>query len=112
MIHRDIKSDNILLGDNWKAKIADFGLSKFHPANQDASTFIASTIAGTYMYLDPEYEKDSKLNKKSDIYSFGVMMLEILTGRLAYDSVMAEKDAFLVDYVEGGLCVDNTDARI
>ncbi|GKC51523.1 kinase-like domain, phloem protein 2-like protein, partial [Tanacetum coccineum] len=87
MIHRDIKSDNILLGHNWKAKIADFGLSKFHPADQDTSTFIASTIAGTYMYLDPEYEKSGKLNKKSDIYSFGVVLLEILTGRLAYDSV-------------------------
>ncbi|GJW33817.1 kinase-like domain, phloem protein 2-like protein [Tanacetum coccineum] len=87
MIHRDIKSDNILLGDNWKAKIADFGLSKFHPADQSASTFYTSMIAGTYVYLDPEYQKDGKLSKKSDIYSFGVVLLEILTGRLAYDSV-------------------------
>ncbi|GJZ09418.1 kinase-like domain, phloem protein 2-like protein, partial [Tanacetum coccineum] len=87
MIHRDIKSDNILLGDNWKAKIADFGLSKFHPADQSASTFYTSMIAGTYVYLDPEYQKEGKLSKKSDIYSFGVVLLEILTGRLAYDSV-------------------------
>ncbi|PWA79805.1 protein kinase-like domain, Phloem protein 2-like protein [Artemisia annua] len=89
MIHRDIKSDNILLGDNWEAKIADFGLSKFHPADQ---TIYASTIAGTYVYLDPEYEKDGKLNKKSDIYSFGVVLLEILTGRLAYDSVYTKEN--------------------
>ncbi|GKE63174.1 kinase-like domain, phloem protein 2-like protein [Tanacetum coccineum] len=87
MIHRDIKSDNILLGDNWKAKIADFGLSKFHPADQAASTIYTNMIAGTYVYLDPEYQEDGKLNKKSDIYSFGVVLLEILSGRLAYDSV-------------------------
>ncbi|GJW52741.1 kinase-like domain, phloem protein 2-like protein [Tanacetum coccineum] len=87
MYHRDIKSDNILLGDNWKAKIADFGLSKLHPADQAASTINTNTIAGTYMYLDPEYMTDGKFNKKSDIYSFGVVLLEILTGRLAYDSV-------------------------
>ncbi|GJW72650.1 kinase-like domain, phloem protein 2-like protein [Tanacetum coccineum] len=87
MLHRDIKSDNILLGDNWNAKIADFGLSKFHPADQAASTIYTNMIAGTYVYLDPEYQEDGKLNKKSDIYSFGVVLLEILSGRLAYDSV-------------------------
>ncbi|PWA66999.1 protein kinase-like domain, Phloem protein 2-like protein [Artemisia annua] len=87
MIHRDIKSDNILLGDNWEAKIADFGLSKFHPANQTASTIYTDDIAGTYVYIDPEYRNGSRLNKKVDIYSFGVVLLEILTGRLAYDSV-------------------------
>ncbi|GJW05814.1 kinase-like domain, phloem protein 2-like protein [Tanacetum coccineum] len=86
MLHRDIKSDNILLGDNWNAKIADFGLSKFHPADQVASTIYTDMIAGTYVYLDPEYQKHGRLNKKSDIYSFGVVLLEILTGRLAYDS--------------------------
>ncbi|GKD65725.1 kinase-like domain, phloem protein 2-like protein, partial [Tanacetum coccineum] len=90
MIHRDIKSDNILLADNWKAKIADFGLSKFHPADQLASTFYTSMIVGTYVYLDPEYQKDGKLSKKSDIYSFGVVLLEILTRRLAYDSVYTD----------------------
>ncbi|GJY45861.1 kinase-like domain, phloem protein 2-like protein [Tanacetum coccineum] len=87
IIHRDIKSANILLGENWEAKIADFGLSKFHPPDQDASTIDASTIAGTDMYLDPEYEKSGRLNKKSDIYSFGVVLFEILTGRLAYDPI-------------------------
>ncbi|GKE43120.1 kinase-like domain, phloem protein 2-like protein [Tanacetum coccineum] len=85
IIHRDIKSANILLDDKWKAKIADFGLSKFHPTDQEASTFNASTIAGTPMYFDPEYHKSGKLNKKSDIYSFGVVLFEILTGSLAND---------------------------
>ncbi|GJS34780.1 kinase-like domain, phloem protein 2-like protein [Tanacetum coccineum] len=85
IIHRDIKSANILLSKSWEAKIADFGLSKIHPESQEASTLNTSTIAGTNMYLDPEYEKSGKLNKKSDIYSFGVVLFEILTGRLAYD---------------------------
>nr|GEX09738.1 protein kinase-like domain, phloem protein 2-like protein [Tanacetum cinerariifolium] len=87
IIHRDIKSANILLGENWEGKIADFGLSKIHLADQEASTIDASTIACTPMYFDPEYKKYARLNKKSDIYSFGVVLFEILTGRLAYDRI-------------------------
>ncbi|GJT51005.1 kinase-like domain, phloem protein 2-like protein [Tanacetum coccineum] len=87
IIHRDIKSANILLDDDWKAKIADFGLSKFHPTDQEASTLNINTVAGTNMYLDPEYQGYGRLNKKSDIYSFGVVLFEILTGRLAYDRI-------------------------
>ncbi|GJV59331.1 kinase-like domain, phloem protein 2-like protein [Tanacetum coccineum] len=92
IIHRDIKSANILLGDNWVAKIADFGLSKLHPADQEASTLNINTIAGTNMYLDPEYQKFGRLNKKSDIYSFGVVLFEILTGRVAYDCFFTNID--------------------
>ncbi|GJT41514.1 kinase-like domain, phloem protein 2-like protein, partial [Tanacetum coccineum] len=93
IIHRDIKSANILLGDNWVAKIADFGLSKVHPADQEASTLNMSTIAGTNMYLDPEYQDFGRLNKKSDIYSFGVVLFEILTGRVAYDRTFTDIDS-------------------
>ncbi|GKD49780.1 kinase-like domain, phloem protein 2-like protein [Tanacetum coccineum] len=92
IIHRDIKSSNVLLGDNWKAKIADFGLSKFHPADQETSTLNIDTIAGTNMYLDPEYQKFGRLNKKSDIYSFGVVLFEMLTGRLTYDRIFTDVD--------------------
>ncbi|GJR24788.1 kinase-like domain, phloem protein 2-like protein [Tanacetum coccineum] len=117
MIHRDIKSDNILLGYNWKAKIADFGLSKFHPTYQSASTFYTDMIAGTYVYLDPEYEKDGKLSKKSDIYSFGVVLLEILTGRLAYDLVYTkvnEKGIAPItrDHFEKGKIMEIVDHKI
>ncbi|PWA63200.1 protein kinase-like domain, Phloem protein 2-like protein [Artemisia annua] len=117
MIHRDIKSDNILLGDNWKAKIADFGLSKFHPADQVASTIYTNRIAGTYMYLDPEYEKDGRLNKKSDIYSFGVVLLEILTGSLAYDSVYTKVNdkgiaPIARDHFEKGTIMEIVDHKI
>ncbi|KAJ9564952.1 hypothetical protein OSB04_000918 [Centaurea solstitialis] len=93
IIHRDIKSANILLGDKWNAKIADFGLSKFHPMNQHASTINTNNIAGTSVYLDPEYLETGKLKKSSDIYSFGVVLFEILSGRLAYDSIyLADND--------------------
>ncbi|MFS7917214.1 putative protein kinase RLK-Pelle-LRR-I-1 family [Helianthus anomalus] len=86
IIHRDIKSANILLGGNLEAKIADLGLSKVHHGNQVASTINATNIAGTNFYLDPEYHRTGKLKKASDIYSFGVVLFEIFSGKLASDS--------------------------
>ncbi|KAJ0511682.1 putative protein kinase RLK-Pelle-LRR-I-1 family [Helianthus annuus] len=87
IIHRDIKSANILLDDNWVTKIADFGLSKLQRANQQGTTLITNNIAGTEVYLDPEYNNTGKLKKESDIYSFGVVLFEVLCGRLAYDEI-------------------------
>ncbi|KAJ0512146.1 putative protein kinase RLK-Pelle-LRR-I-1 family [Helianthus annuus] len=91
IIHRDIKSANILLNDKWEAKIADFGLSKLHYAREKYSTLATNNIAGTQVYLDPEYEKTGRLKTKSDIYSFGVVMFEIMCGTLAYDKTYDEK---------------------
>nr|XP_043610974.1 uncharacterized protein LOC122582620 [Erigeron canadensis] len=85
IVHRDIKSANILLGKSWEAKIADFGLSRIQHANNQASTLNTYHVAGTEVYLDPEYMKTGKLKKESDIYSFGVVLFEILCGRLATD---------------------------
>ncbi|KAK9068521.1 hypothetical protein SSX86_012635 [Deinandra increscens subsp. villosa] len=92
IIHRDIKSANILLGENWEAKIADFGLSKFHPLDLMESTINATNVAGTQVYLDPEYERTGKLKKESDVYSFGVVLFEILSGTLAYDPVYTNEN--------------------
>ncbi|KAJ0503637.1 putative protein kinase RLK-Pelle-CR4L family [Helianthus annuus] len=86
IIHRDIKSENILLDAYLNAKVADFGLSKFHHTDQQASTIYTKHIAGTEFYMDPEYLTTCKYKKESDVYSFGVVLFEILSGRLAYDS--------------------------
>ncbi|KAK1435952.1 hypothetical protein QVD17_01725 [Tagetes erecta] len=83
IIHRDIKSSNILLGQNWVGKISDFGLSRIGPANLQA-TFVMTQVAGTLEYVDPQYNKTGMLTKESDVYSFGVVLFEVLSGRLAY----------------------------
>ncbi|CAI9271692.1 unnamed protein product [Lactuca saligna] len=82
VLHRDIKSSNILLDENWNARIADLGLSKFGPANQPYTFVISNNIAGTIGYCDPQYLGTGILTKESDVYSFGVVLFEVLCGRL------------------------------
>lgn len=77
VLHRDIKSANILLYDNWKAKLSDLGLSKLGPANQ-RHTVLFTHVAGTPGYCDPQYMQMYALTKESDIYSFGVVLFELL----------------------------------
>ncbi|XP_010942929.1 wall-associated receptor kinase 2-like [Elaeis guineensis] len=113
IIHRDVKSTNILLDDSYTAKISDFGTSRLVPFDRNCLT---SLVRGTIGYLDPEYFQSGQFTDKSDVYSFGVVFIELLTGEKALSENKSEEHRSLVKHFiscmnEGRLC-DILDDRI
>ncbi|CAF2109832.1 BnaAnng18630D [Brassica napus] len=95
IIHRDVKTTNILLDENLTAKVADFGASRLIPMDKDQ---LINMVKGTVGYLDPEYYNTGLLNEKSDVYSFGVVLMELLSGQKALCFERSQQSKHLGSY--------------
>ncbi|XP_020107676.1 LOW QUALITY PROTEIN: putative serine/threonine-protein kinase-like protein CCR3 [Ananas comosus] len=105
IIHRDIKSSNILLDSNWVARVSDFGLSLMGPDSEGGH--LSMKAAGTVGYMDPEYYGLQHLTVKSDVYGFGVVMLEVLTGRRAIFKDEGGNPVSVVDFAVPSIVAGN-----
>ncbi|XP_037441832.1 wall-associated receptor kinase 3-like [Triticum dicoccoides] len=113
VIHRDIKSSNILLDDAFMAKLSDFGASRYIPIDQSGRT--ATAVQGTIGYLDPMYYYAGRLSEKSDVYSFGILLLELFTRKIPIMYRTSEGDGLVAQFVElldEGKLVDILDSQI
>ncbi|GKV03693.1 hypothetical protein SLEP1_g15957 [Rubroshorea leprosula] len=108
IIHRDVKSSNILLDKDFEAHLTDFGIAKSLPMSKShTSTYLMGTIG----YIDPEYARTSRLTEKSDVYSYGIVLLELLTGRKAVDNE-SNLHHLILSKTENNAVMDTIDLEI
>ncbi|CAI8608066.1 unnamed protein product [Vicia faba] len=113
IVHRDLKPSNILLDDKMHAKIADFGLSRVF--GNDIDSHISTRPAGTFGYLDPECQRIGNISKRNDVYSFGIILFVLITGRQAIERAGGESIHILEwvsPIIEGGDIKNIVDPRL
>ncbi|GAB4852205.1 hypothetical protein Ancab_016397 [Ancistrocladus abbreviatus] len=97
VVHRDIKSSNILLDKQWNSKVSDFGLAKLLGSERN---YVTTRVMGTFGYVAPEYASTGMLNERSDVYSFGILLMEIISGRNPVDYSRPPGEVNLVDWLK------------